>query len=125
MKPELITAHQGQVEYKLQENHPLRLVHAVGHRIECVSGTAWITAYGQNTDFMLRAGQTFEVPNDGLILIEAVGEGRVKVRLPARPLLGWSARLAQRLRDKLHGAAAGVRHSMTGASGKPCQDLPK
>lgn len=106
MKPELITAQRGQAEYKLQENHPLRLVHAMGQRIECLSGTAWITAYGQHTDFMLRAGQTFEVPNDGLILIEAVGQGRVKVRLPLRPLPGWSARLAQRLRDKLHGSAA-------------------
>lgn len=87
MRPQLMTVHQGQQEYKLTENHPLRLLHAAGRRIECLSGTAWITSYGQNTDFMLRAGQSFQVPNDGLTLIEAVGHGRIHLTLQpqARP----------------------------------------
>jgi hypothetical protein len=83
MKPELIAVQQGQAEYRLTENHPLRIAHAAGRRIECLDGTAWITAYGESTDFMLRRGQTFDVPNDGLMLIDAVGSGVVRVRLPA------------------------------------------
>jgi hypothetical protein len=83
MKPELIAVQQGQAEYRLTENHPLRIAYAAGRRIECLDGTAWITAYGESTDFMLRQGQTFEVPNDGLMLIDAVGSGVVRVRLPA------------------------------------------
>jgi hypothetical protein len=83
MKPELIAVQQGQAEYRLTENHPLRIAHAAGRRIESLDGTAWITAYGEHTDFMLRKGQSFVVPNDGLMLIDAVGTGVVRVRLPA------------------------------------------
>lgn len=83
MKPELIAVQQGQAEYRLTENHPLRIAHAAGRRIDCLDGTAWITAYGESTDFMLRQGQSLTVPNDGLMLIDAVGGGVVRVRLPA------------------------------------------
>ncbi|MRX08840.1 DUF2917 domain-containing protein [Pseudoduganella sp. FT25W] len=85
MKPQLISIQQGQAEYRLTHNHPLRLARVAGRRIECLSGTAWITAYGERTDFMLRGGQSFEVPNDGLMLIEAVGAGVARVRLPHAP----------------------------------------
>ena len=84
MKPQLITIQQGLAEYRLTQDHPLRLAHAAGQRIECLDGTAWITAYGEHTDFMLRRGLSFEVPNDGLMLIEAAGAGVVRVRLPAQ-----------------------------------------
>lgn len=83
MKPQLISVQQGQAEYRLSENHPLRIAHAAGRHIECLDGTAWITAYNEKTDFVLRRGQSFEVPNDGLMLIEAVGASMVRVRLPA------------------------------------------
>ncbi|MGV7210338.1 DUF2917 domain-containing protein [Oxalobacteraceae bacterium A2-2] len=58
----------------------MRLERAAGRRIECLSGTAWITAYGLRTDIMLRAGQSFEVPNNGLTLVEAVGSGSATIR---------------------------------------------
>ncbi|MBJ7313110.1 DUF2917 domain-containing protein, partial [Rugamonas sp. CCM 8940] len=83
MKPELIAVSKGLAEYRLTENQPLRLSHAPGHRIECLSGTAWITVQGQSADFILRAGQSFEIPGAGLTLIDAVGAGRVRIRLPA------------------------------------------
>jgi hypothetical protein len=107
MKPELIAVQQGQAEYRLTQDHPLRIAHAAGRWIECLDGTAWITAYGENTDFMLRQGQSFEVPNDGLMLIDAVGSGVVRVRLPSgsedRPaqphrLERWLSAAASRLR---------------------------
>ena len=64
-------------------SHCQRIAHAAGRYIECLDGTAWITAYNQKTDFVLRQGKSFEVPNDGLMLVEAVGAGVVRVRLPA------------------------------------------
>lgn len=91
MKPELIAVQQGQAEYRLTENHPLRIAHAASRLIECLDGTAWITAYGENTDFMLRQGQSFKVPNDGLMLIDAVGGGVVRVRMPAGSEAGAAA----------------------------------
>lgn len=93
MKPQLLALTQGQAEYRLSENHPLRIAGAAGRQIECLAGTAWITAYGEHTDFMLRQGQRFEMPNDGLTLIDAVGRGTVRVRLPADTEVpsGWIA----------------------------------
>lgn len=90
MQTELTTVDLAQGEYKLRVNHPLRLLHAAGRKIECLSGTAWITAYGQNTDFLLRAGQSFQVPNDGLTLVEAIGHGSIHLapQLRPRPTLG-------------------------------------
>ncbi|NGZ83962.1 DUF2917 domain-containing protein [Duganella aceris] len=82
MKPELIAVQQGQAEYRLTENHPLRIAHAAGRRIDCLEGTAWITAYGEHVDFMLRRGESFTIPNDGLMLIDAAGGGVVRVRMP-------------------------------------------
>ncbi|MEO5934602.1 MAG: DUF2917 domain-containing protein [Duganella sp.] len=91
MKPQLITVEQGLAEYRLTQDHPLRIAHAAGRWIECLEGTAWLTAYGEHTDFMLRRGQTFEVPNNGLMLIEAAGTGVVRVRMPVEtaPPPGW------------------------------------
>lgn len=83
MKPQLTVVQQGWAEYRLTQNHPLRIANAAGQRIECLDGTAWITAYGEHTDFMLRRGLSFEVPNDGLTLIDAAGAGVVRIRLPA------------------------------------------
>lgn len=91
MKPQLVTVQQGLAEYRLTQDHPLRIANAAGQRVECLDGTAWITAYGEHTDFMLRRGLTFEVPNDGLMLIEAAGAGVVRIRLPAETAApqGW------------------------------------
>jgi hypothetical protein len=82
MKPEPTTATPVQGEYQLRVNRPLRLLHAAGRKIVCLSGTAWITSYGQSTDFLLRAGQSFQVPNDGLTLVEAIGHGSIELAAP-------------------------------------------
>ncbi|MBB3118480.1 DUF2917 domain-containing protein [Pseudoduganella violacea] len=105
---------QTAAEYALRENQPLRLDDAGGRLVECLSGVAWITAYGQHTDFLLRPGQSFLVPNDGLTLVEAIIECRVRVSAPASA--GWlqhaarygQARLGEtmdRLRQSLQPAA--------------------
>ena len=104
MQPELLAVTQGQAEYRLTENHPLRIANAAGRYIECLDGTAWITAYGEHTDFMLRQGQCFEVPNNGLMLIDAAGSGVVRVRLPADTEVphGWAA-FKHKFATELHG----------------------
>lgn len=86
MKPRLLKASNQQLDFALTENHPLRFSKARGRRVECVSGTVWITAYDEVTDFMLYPGQVFIVPNNGLTLIEAIGECHVRIDLPS--LLG-------------------------------------
>lgn len=82
MKPTILSATQDRVECELHANHPVRLVAAAGRRVHCIEGIAWITAYDQPFDVFLRPGQTYIVPNDGLVLAEAIGRCRVRVDLP-------------------------------------------
>ncbi|MDC8760160.1 DUF2917 domain-containing protein [Janthinobacterium fluminis] len=92
---------KGHVEYELTERHLLRLSNAAGRRIECVSGRALITAYGETTDFSLREGNVFIVPNNGLTLVEAIGNGRVRVKSPALPGQASLARTLRRAAELL------------------------
>ena len=57
------------------ETRPVRLTGAQGHTVKCLSGTAWITAVGAAHDVFLRPGQVWIVPNDGLVLAEAMACG--------------------------------------------------
>jgi hypothetical protein len=103
MQPKIVAAASGRVECELHANHPLRVIGAAGRRIHCVSGVAWVTAYNHHHDIFLKPGQVYEIPNDGLLLAEAVGHCRVLVDLPrafdyrprrvrGRALLGWLRR---------------------------------
>jgi Protein of unknown function (DUF2917) len=87
MHPVSIAAGKDHLEFSLQENHPLRLRHAAGRRIECLSGLIWITAYNKAEDFMIRPGESFLVPNGGLTLMEAVGSARARIERPRRKIL--------------------------------------
>lgn len=82
MEPRVLTATQSRVECELAENIPLRLVGAAGRRVQCISGLAWITAYGQPVDVFLRPGAVYVIPNGGLVLAEAVGNCTIRVDLP-------------------------------------------
>ena len=92
---------QHHADYELSDKHLLRMSQAAGHRIECVSGRALITAYGERIDFSLREGNVFIIPNDGLTLIEAIGNGRIRVRQPALPGQAWLARTGRKASDAL------------------------
>jgi hypothetical protein len=70
------------IECELQENTFLRLVNANGRGIECLVGQALITAFNQPDDYVLRPGHVFIAPNNGLVLIEAVGSCRVRIDPP-------------------------------------------
>lgn len=78
-----------QIEYDLRPGHLLRVTNASGRQIVCVSGRALISAVGEAADVELGPGQTFAVPNGGLILIEAPQHGRVRVAPPAPHAGGW------------------------------------
>lgn len=82
MEPKVLAATSSKVECRLVENVPLRLVGAKGRRVQCVSGVAWITAFGQPTDVFLRPGRVYVIPNGGLVLAEAVGDCTIRVDLP-------------------------------------------
>lgn len=82
MQPKILAATQSRVECELHEGYPLRLVGARGRRVQCVAGIVWITACNQPADIFLKPGQTFVIPNGGLVLAEAVGHGRMQVDLP-------------------------------------------
>ena len=86
MKPRLLKSSRNQLDFALTEDHPLRFSNARGRRIECVSGVVWITAYNELKDFMLKPGEVFIVPNNGLTLIEAIDYCHVRIDLPG--LLG-------------------------------------
>ena len=79
-------------DHELRPQQPLRLEKAEHAVIECLHGTAWITAYAEFDDCVLRSGERYTIPNGGLVLVEAVGSGRIRVHAPAahRPaLLRW------------------------------------
>lgn len=98
MKPKVLSASKTQVECELHENHPLRLLRAEGRRVQCLTGMLWITAFDQPSDFFLRPGGIFVVPNGGLVLIEAIGHGRVRIDLPRSPKNFAYGMLARMLR---------------------------
>lgn len=93
-----MNAAASQIEYELTEHRLLRLTGAQGRRIVCVSGRALITAYGEAADFELSAGQVFVVPNRGMVLIEAIKHGRIRVAPPA-PRHGWGGMLLRGWRN--------------------------
>jgi hypothetical protein len=84
------------------------LIDATGRRVQCLTGVVWLTAYGQPLDVFLRPGDTYVVPNGGLVLAEAIGHCRMRVDLPrsldygsyrsvAQLLQGWkTARIRRR-----------------------------
>lgn len=77
-------------EHDLQLETPLRLEHASAGVIECLEGRAWITAYAQFHDTVLQPGQRYTIPNDGLVLVEAVGSGRIRVHAAAPGHTRWA-----------------------------------
>ena len=47
MEPKVIARNNARLDFELHENHPLRLRHARGRKIEALNGTLWITAYNE------------------------------------------------------------------------------
>lgn len=86
-------------ELCLRENQPLSLHAARGLRIACSAGTLWITVAGDGEDIFLLAGQGYEVRGNGLVVIESIGEARL--RLASQPARDFFHHLARRLRAEI------------------------
>lgn len=81
--------HNG--ELCLADNAPVRLSRARGVRVTCMAGRVWLTVAGEAGDIFLRPGQSHVIAADGLALLEALGDGRVRLERPVR--LGTRFRL--------------------------------
>ncbi|MDP2825667.1 MAG: DUF2917 domain-containing protein [Sulfuritalea sp.] len=64
----------------LHPDRPLRLDAARHAELRVESGTVWITASGAAGDLFLAAGESYRVPREGRVLVEAV-RGAAGVRL--------------------------------------------
>jgi hypothetical protein len=86
----------------LIENQPQRLVRARGALVTAIRGRLWITVDGHAGDILLREGQRWAIPLDGLTLIEALGgPATVRIEGPRNPLgerlSAWRQRAARML----------------------------
>ena len=64
-------------EVALAPKHVLRVTAARGRHVTCRLGCVWITVPGESNDIFLFAGQTWEIPGPGLVLVEAEGSAVV------------------------------------------------
>ena len=78
---------------KLDEWSPLALRDASGLRVECTRGRIWVTVEGQAGDFFLDAGEGMRVVSKGLVLIEGVPCGSVRLVADAPWPVRWASRL--------------------------------
>lgn len=69
----------GDHELDLLENQPLGLSRAAGHSLLCTAGQLWITESGHYDDQFLNPGEAYLVASDALVLIEAVGKGKLQI----------------------------------------------
>jgi alkanesulfonate monooxygenase SsuD/methylene tetrahydromethanopterin reductase-like flavin-dependent oxidoreductase (luciferase family) len=83
----------GSGELCLRHGQPLRLARAAGVRVDCLAGQIWITVTGEPADHFLQPGQSYRISDQGLALIESIGEGRVRLEMAQRENGGWFDRL--------------------------------
>ena len=50
-----------------------------GERIVCRAGTVWVTREGDGTDYVLNAGEAFERPGRGRVVLQALSDATVEV----------------------------------------------
>jgi hypothetical protein len=63
-----------------------RLEHALGRRIEALSGTLWVTIDNDPRDIVLNDGEGFDVDGSGDALISALDDARFVLLEPSAPL---------------------------------------
>ena len=49
---------------------------SVGRRVECLSGSLWITQDGDRRDIVLSAGEAFDFDRSGVALLSAFADSR-------------------------------------------------
>jgi hypothetical protein len=64
---------------KLAAGSTMRIAAPRGLEVACEAGHLWITEEGQPDDVWLAAGQRVRLVGDGLAVLEAKGDARVRI----------------------------------------------
>lgn len=94
----------------LDEWSPYAFRDARGMHVKCTHGRIWVTIEGQAGDFFLEAGEALRIDTAGLVLVEGVPRGNLRL-VAAAP---WPIRWAGRLLRRMYGRRA---QRATGAAG--------
>jgi hypothetical protein len=79
----------------MQRHQWIALHGQAGHRVECVSGTLWITQDNDRRDIVLQPGDAFVLDRPGMAMISAISDATLIVLLPlpaATPLADGATR---------------------------------
>ena len=74
-----MSARHKPVALALASGETLRLAAARGFEVACEAGHLWITEEAQPADVWLAPGQRVRLVGDGLAVLEAKGEARVRI----------------------------------------------
>ena len=86
----------------LRKSHVFRIRDGKGFRIECLSGSLWITQDGDVRDLIVEAGEGLTIERDAATLVSAMQDSRFVVLTETAPptvgrrLMPVLARLAHR-----------------------------
>lgn len=89
---------------QLAAGKPVSFRDARGIRLQCVSGRVWVTVEGQAGDYLLMRGREMVIAAPGLVVVEGMPDGAIKLHTPAP----WPIRSANGLMRALH--ARWTRH---------------
>jgi hypothetical protein len=77
MLQEIAMNNDLQLGSRLLAKGKIRRVHdALGRRVECLSGSLWITQDGDSRDIVLSPGEAFDFDRRGDALVSALDESR-------------------------------------------------
>ncbi|MES1997978.1 MAG: DUF2917 domain-containing protein [Pseudomonadota bacterium] len=77
--------------YHLTPHQLLRLERVRGWQIECLHGQLWITCQGDHVDHVLQADTRLALVTGGMVLVEAVLPGRVRLIAPGVHIIADTA----------------------------------
>lgn len=83
----------------LEPDRPLAIRRGRGVVIECASGRLWVTEADKTGDVFLDAGERWRVATGGLVVVEALKAGLMRLHRPPKA----SARLLRRLTSAVSG----------------------
>jgi len=97
-----------QLEHASAERGMLRIPHARGVRVTCLSGELWITEDRSSEDIVLTAGKARMLQSSGLALVTALETAYVRIEPEATPYARESL-FAPTVRDHLRHHANALR----------------
>jgi hypothetical protein len=70
--PRRVVALPGRSVLRIEPKEGLR-------RLSCTFGSVWVTVEGSITDTILGAGESFDLPRKGLVVVEALSNSAVQI----------------------------------------------